>query len=383
MVDIEEKYVPGLAGIPATRSSVSCLDGAKGLLAYRGKSIFNIVAQKIKYEDCAYELIYGTGAQDKTFYQKALVQAMHLKPEVEQVLRHIPVKTHPMEVLSLAVLTLSAATTNKLSLNPKETPEDKLNEYCQQQICCYLGGVATIVAGWQRIRQGLDPLEPKPNYSFAENFWYMFSGQEPSNEIQEIIDVCLILHAEHTINASTFATMVTGSTLANPGCVISTGVNTLSGPLHGGANEKVVHMIEQIGSVENTQAWLDETLAHKRVIWGMGHREYKTKDPRAVILQSMIQRFYSDKNKAMSSEFKIALDLEKLCEEKLAHKGVYPNVDYYSGILYREIGIPTDQFTPIFAVSRTAGWLAHWLEQIRDNRIFRPTQIYTGKPIAD
>jgi citrate synthase len=171
--------------------------------------------------------------------------------------------------------------------------------------------------------------------------------------------------------------MVTGSTLAMPSYVISAAIGTLAGPLHGGANEHVIQMLQEIGRPENVKPWLDRKLAAREVVWGMGHREYKVKDPRATLLQKLMNELAKSRG-VISPLFETALALEEACEERLAPKGIYPNVDYYSGILYREIGIPPDQFTSIFAIARTAGWLAHWRQQVSQNRIFRPTQIYTG-----
>ena len=196
--------------------------------------------------------------------------------------------------------------------------------------------------------------------------------------ISRIIDATLILHAEHTINASTFTSMVTSSTLASPTQVIASAIGSLSGPLHGGANQKVILMLDEKGSKDNARAWLEERLSRKQVVWGMGHREYSTKDPRANILTEMVKDLFKEQSGKVSDMFEKAMELEKACEEKLAKKGVYANVDFYSGILYKEIGIPVDLFTPIFAISRTSGWLAHWIEQVSNNKIFRPTQIYTG-----
>jgi citrate synthase len=239
--------------------------------------------------------------------------------------------------------------------------------------------MATIVAMWEHVRNGYDPTPPRRDLTYAENLLYMFSGEDPDPELARIMDACLILHAEHTINASTFAALVAGSTLASPYLVVAAAVGTLAGPLHGGANQRVVEMLKKIGRPENARNWLDEKLAKKAKIWGMGHREYKVKDPRATILQELMRGLMNKRSGNMGPLFETALALEEACEEKLAPKGVYPNVDYYSGILYQEMGIPPDQFTSIFAVARSAGWLAHWREQLRDNRIFRPTQVYTGE----
>jgi citrate synthase len=207
----------------------------------------------------------------------------------------------------------------------------------------------------------------------------MLTGKEPDPLLAHILDVCLILHAEHTINASTFAVLVNGSTLASPYSVIASAVGTLSGPLHGGANQRVVEMLEEIGTPDRVEEYIDNKLANKAVIWGMGHREYKTKDPRARILQGLIDQLIKSRGGDVHPMFEIAKVVEEVCEDRLAKKGVYANVDFYSGILYAEMGIPKDQFTCVFAVARAAGWLAHWREQLGDNRIFRPTQVYTGK----
>ena len=206
---------------------------------------------------------------------------------------------------------------------------------------------------------------------------------ESSPIVKRIIDASMVLQAEHTINASTFTAMVTASTLAHPVQVIASAIGSLSGPLHGGANEKVVSMLDDIGSKEHAREWLDKRLDSKQVVWGMGHREYSTKDPRAKILTTMVEDFFKERGGEVSSKFETAMELEKACEERLSKKGVYANVDFYSGILYQEIGIPVELFTPIFAVSRTSGWLAHWIEQVSNNKIFRPTQNYIGQEPRD
>jgi citrate synthase len=170
--------------------------------------------------------------------------------------------------------------------------------------------------------------------------------------------------------------MVTASTLTDPYAVVASAVGTLAGPLHGGANEEVIAMLEEIGSVENVRPYLDDCLERKSKIMGFGHRVYKVKDPRATILQDLAEQLFE--KFGHDKYYEIAVELERAVEEKLSHKGIYPNVDYYSGLVYRKLGIPTDLFTPVFAIARVAGWLAHWKEQLAENRIFRPTQIYTG-----
>jgi citrate synthase len=235
---------------------------------------------------------------------------------------------------------------------------------------------------WEHFRRGDDPVPPRKDLSYAESFLYMLNEKEPDPMLARIMDVCLILHAEHTINASTFSVLVNGSTLASPYSVIASAISALSGPLHGGANQRVLEMLEQVGSPDKAEEYVEKKLANKEVIWGMGHREYKTKDPRAKILQKMVTELLEKKG-GSNPMLETAMAVEKAAEERLAHKGVYANVDFYSGILYSEMGIPADQFTAIFAIARSAGWLAHWREQLADNRIFRPTQVYTGKPLRD
>jgi citrate synthase len=204
----------------------------------------------------------------------------------------------------------------------------------------------------------------------------MLNEREPDPLLANIFDVCLTLHAEHTINASTFSAMVTASTLTDPYGVIASAVGTLAGPLHGGANEEVIEMLEQIGSVENVRAFVEKSVANKDKIMGFGHRVYKVKDPRATILQGLAEQLFDHFGR--DDYYDIAVKLEEVVEEKLGHKGIYANVDFYSGLVYRKMGIPLDLFTPVFAIARVAGWLAHWKEQLETNRIYRPTQIYTG-----
>jgi citrate synthase len=198
-----------------------------------------------------------------------------------------------------------------------------------------------------------------------------------NDQIANLFDVCLILHAEQTLNASTFSTRVTASTWNNPYTSVSAGVGTLYGPLHGGANEQVLKMLAQIGSVENVRPYVEERIAKKEKIMGVGHRVYKTKDPRATVLQGLAVKLFKDE--AQNHKLlNIAFELEKIVFEKMSAKGIYPNVDFYSGIVYNKLEIETDLFTPVFAIARSAGWLAHWYEQIHDNRLFRPEQIFTG-----
>jgi citrate synthase len=199
----------------------------------------------------------------------------------------------------------------------------------------------------------------------------------PSPAVARVLDACLILHAEHSMNASTFSARVTGSTLADPYTVVSSAIGTLTGPLHGGANEEVLDMLDAIASMGNVAAWMEDAVKTKKKIMGMGHRVYKVKDPRATVLQELAENAFAESSRP--PKYDMAVEVERVAEGLLGSKGIYPNVDFYSGIVYQSLGIPRDLFTPIFAIARVAGWLAHWLEQLKNNRIYRPEQVYVGK----
>jgi citrate synthase len=377
------EYQPGLEGIPATKSDISYLDGKQGILTYRGYRIVDL-AENSTFEETAYLLLDGElpTANKLAEFDRQLREHRRVKYNIRDIMKSLPVTGHPMEMLQTAVASLGMFYPNDVPVQIR-SPGDESDVYVHGQSIRILARMATLVAMWQQMRIGNDPRPPRIDLSYAENFLYMFhNGVEPDPLVARIMDVSFILHAEHTINASTFAAMVTGSTLAMPSYVIAAAIGTLAGPLHGGANEHVIQMLQEIGKPENARPWLEKKLAAKEVVWGMGHREYKVKDPRATLLQGLMNELARSRG-TISPLFETALALEEACEETLAPKGIYPNVDYYSGILYREIGIPPDQFTSIFAIARTAGWLAHWRQQVAQNRIFRPTQVYTGYDVRD
>jgi len=235
----------------------------------------------------------------------------------------------------------------------------------------------TAVAAFHRLSHGDEAIDPRDDLDHASNFYYMLFEQTPSPAVRKVLDACLILHAEHSMNASTFSARVTGSTLANPFTVISAAIGTLTGPLHGGANEEVLDMLDEIGKVENVKPWLEAAVSGKKKIMGFGHRVYKVKDPRAAVLQELAENVFVETGRPKL--YDLAVELERVAAGVLGPKGIYPNVDFYSGIVYQGLGIPRDLFTPIFAIARVAGWLAHWLEQLKSNRIYRPDQIFVGK----
>jgi citrate synthase len=363
------EYRAGLEGVPATQSSISFVDGQQGLLAYRGIAIEDLARQS-NFLETAYLLIWGElpSAQELQAFESEICMHRRLKYRIRDMMKCFPESGHPMDALQACAAALGLFYSKRALDDPA---------YIRAAVVRLLAKVPTMVAAFQSMRKGNDTVQPRDDLGYAANFLYMLNEQEPDPIAAQIFDVCLTLHAEHTINASTFAAMVTASTLTDPYAVLASAVGTLAGPLHGGAAEEVVEMFEAIGSVENVRPYLDHCLEHKQRIMGFGHRVYKVKDPRATILQKLAEELFE--KFGQDKFYDIAVAMEKAVAEKLGAKGIYPNVDFYSGLVYRKLGIPTDLFTPVFAISRTAGWLAHWKEQLGENRIFRPTQIYTGR----
>ncbi|MDX2273743.1 MAG: citrate synthase [Cyanobacteriota bacterium] len=363
----EGEYKPGLEGVPATSSNISFVDGQVGLLEYRGIPITELTTHST-FLETAHLLIYDhlPTQTDLEEFEQAIVGHRRVKYRIIDMIKSFPESGHPMDALQTCVAALG------LFYPIQEYSHD----YVFGTVTRLLAKVPTLVAAFHQMRQGNDPIPPRDDLDHSANFLYMLSGQVPDPALSKIFDTCLIMHAEHTVNASTFALLVTASTLANPYSAIASAIGTLSGQLHGGANEQVMVMLRQIGSVENVRPFIEEKLAKKQKIMGIGHRVYKVKDPRAIILQKFAEAMFTGKEH--SKFYDIALEVEKVCEELVGAKGIYPNVDFYSGLVYAKLGIPEDLFTPVFAISRVAGWLAHWREQLSDNRLFRPTQVYTG-----
>lgn len=362
-------YSPGLAGVPATRSKVSYLDGTKGILEYRGIRM-ETLAERSNFIETAYLLLFGnlpTPSQLEKF-DKDLRVHRRIKYRITDLIKCLPDNGHPMDALQAAVAALGM-------FYPDKNVQDEQTQYLSA--VRLIAKIPTIVAAYARLRRGDDQIQPRDDLNYAENFLYMLTEKVPDKVMSEILDTCLILHAEHTMNASTFSGLVTASTLADPYTVVSSAVGTLKGPLHGGANEKVLTMLKEIGTLDRVRPYIEAKVKAKERIMGLGHREYKVKDPRAIILQRLAKRLFEHYGK--SPLYEVAVEVEKVGEEYLAAKKVYANVDFYSGILYQKMGIETDFFTPIFAMARVVGWLAHWIEQVKDNHIFRPTEIYEGE----
>ncbi|MBE9258833.1 MULTISPECIES: citrate synthase [Aphanizomenonaceae] len=363
------EYKPGLEGIPAAQSSISYVDGQKGILEYRGIRIEEL-AEKSTFLETAYLLIWGElpNEEELKAFEHEVLFHRRIKYRIRDMMKCFPESGHPMDALQASAAALGLFYSRRDLHNPV---------YIRTAAVRLIATIPTMVAAFQLMRQGNDPVKPRDDLNYAANFLYMLNEKEPDPLAAKIFDICLILHVEHTMNASTFSARVTASTLTDPYAVVASAVGTLGGPLHGGANEEVIQMLEDIGSVENVVPYVDDLLKRKAKIMGFGHRVYKVKDPRATILQSLAEQLFE--KFGYDEYYEIAVEMERVVSEKLGGKGIYPNVDFYSGLVYRKMGIPTDLFTPVFAIARVAGWLAHWKEQLVENRIFRPTQIYSGR----
>ncbi|MCH4905670.1 citrate synthase [Cylindrospermopsis raciborskii CHAB3438] len=362
------EYKPGLEGIPAAQSSISYVDGQKGVLEYRGIRIEEL-AGKSTFLETAYLLIWGKlpTKEELVDFEKEIASHRRIKYRIRDMMKCFPESGHPMDALQASAAALGLFYSRRDLHNPV---------YIRDAVVRLIATIPTMVAAFQLMRKGNDPVKPRDDLNYAANFLYMLNEKEPDPLAARIFDICLILHVEHTMNASTFSARVTASTLTDPYAVVASAVGTLGGPLHGGANEEVIQMLEEIGSVDNVAPYLEDRLQKKAKIMGFGHRVYKVKDPRATILQDLALQLF---DKFGSDEYyAIAQEVERIMTEKVGNKGIYPNVDFYSGLVYRKMGIPTDLFTPVFAIARVAGWLAHWKEQLEENRIFRPTQVYNG-----
>ncbi len=361
-------FSPGLAGVPAAKSKISYLDGEKGILEYRGIRI-ETLARESHFIETTWLLLFGnlpTSAQLSAFDQD-LRTHRRVKYRMIDLIKCLPEQGHPMDAIQAAVAALGM-------FYPVSDVQDPQTQYLSA--VRLIAKLPTLIAACARLRRGDADLSPLDDLTHAENFLYMLTGKVPEPLSVQILDTCLVLHAEHTMNASTFSGLVTASTLADPYTVVSSAIGTLKGPLHGGASQKVLTMLKEIGSVDRVRPYIEAKLDARKKIMGMGHREYKVKDPRALILQSLSRQLFEQKGK--SALYEVATEVEAVSEGYLAPKGVYANIDFYSGVLYRALGIEPDFFTPIFAMSRVVGWLSHWIEQVQDNHIFRPTEVYEG-----
>ena len=355
----------GLEGIIAATSSICSVDGLEGRLTYRGIDI-RVLAEKSTFEEVVYFLWHGkmpTRAElDELSMQ--LKACRELPEPVLAALRSWPTNANPMEVLRTAV--------SLLAMYDKDAA-DTSREASTRIAIRLTAQIPTIVAAFHRLRIGLEPIDPDRSLRHAANFLYMLTGERPSPTEERVFDICLILHADHELNASTFAARVTVATLSDMYSGVVSAIGTLKGPLHGGANTAVMNMLLKIGDLEHVEGYIKKVLAEKQRIPGFGHRVYKTWDPRAMWLRQIDEELGKS-----TGNMKWYLMSRKAEEVVWQEKQLYPNLDFYSASVYYTLGIPSDLFTPIFAVSRVSGWTAHILEQLADNRLIRPRADYVG-----
>ncbi len=355
----------GLEDVVVSTSEICFIDGDRGRLLYRGHDIHDLVAHAT-FEETVYLLWHGRLPKRPELerFRKELTTQRRLAPKVLALLRGFPRKADPMDVVRTAV--------SAMGLYDPDAA-DNSREATLRKAARIQAQVPTLVAAWARIRKGKPPVAPNPRLGLAANFLYMLVGKKPSDLAAKAMDTALILHADHELNASTFAARVTVATLSDICSGILSGVGTLKGPLHGGANVGVIRMLLEIGEVDRAEAWIKSALAQKKRIMGFGHRVYNTEDPRATHLRKMSETLGREAGDLRWHE--MSRIVERVVKEQ---KGLNPNVDFYSASTYYSMGIDPDLYTPIFVVSRVSGWSAHILEQQANNRLIRPRADYTG-----
>jgi len=355
----------GLQNVVIATSEICSIDGQQGRLIYRGYEISDLAANST-FEEVVYLLWHGRlpNRAELDELKKQFAENRAVAPEILDLLKTLPPAQHPMETLRTAI--------SALSLYDPES-EDMSEEANRRKAVRLTAQMGTIVAAYARIREGKAVVAPDPGLGHAANFLYMLTGQKPSEQAARWFDIALILHADHSFNASTFAARVTASTLSDLHSAITSAIGALKGPLHGGANERVMRMLLEIGSVDQAEEYVRGLLARKEKVMGFGHRVYRTRDPRATILQKMSEELGS--STGQTKWFEMSQRIETLM---VGEKGINANVDFYSASSYYVLGIPVDLYTLIFAVSRVSGWTAHVLEQYADNKLIRPLAEYTG-----
>jgi len=369
---MEEKmaFAKGLEGVIAAESKICKIDGLNGKLYYRGYSIEDL-AEHCTFEEVTYLLLYERLPTTSELAEFSLKMrwSRDLAPPILGMIKAFPKKAHPMELLQSVISYLSGYVAHRIEHSAFCNCRDTLHQ---------VGQLASVVAAYARTREGNDYVPPRMDLSHGANFLYMLRGKEPTALEGEIMDKCLLLHAEHGFNASTFTARVVASTLSTCYCSISSAIGSLYGSLHGGANERVMEMVHRIGDKKRVEESIARALEQNEKIMGMGHRVYKIKDPRATIIERYLVQLSEQKGDV--HDYEILKEIEKVAQKRMEAlgKAVYPNVDFFSGAVYRLLGIPSVFFTPIFAIGRVSGWLAHILEQRSDNRLYRPKSLYVG-----
>jgi len=356
----------GLRGVVAAQSAIGDVNGEEGILIYQGYNIHDL-AENSTFEEIVF-LLWNSRLPkaDELADLKKQFQANYDAPaEVLEMMKTFPMTADPMDVLRTSV--------SALDFYDRDGHGTE-REAAMKTAIKLTGQLPTLVAAWDRIRSGKTVIAPDTSLSIAENFLYMLRGEKADADEARMFDICLILHADHELNASTFTTRVVAGTLADIYGAVTAGIAALAGPLHGGANTAVMKTLIEIDSLENVEPWLDKALEEKRKVMGIGHAVYKTEDPRATWLRKFSKQM-GEKTDTMKW-FEMSERLEKLMFEK---KGMYPNVDFYSASTYYLMNIPLDLYTPIFAISRISGWTGHILEQYSNNKLIRPRAEYIGE----
>ncbi len=361
----------GLQNVVVGQTKLSLVNGTEGKLIYAGYNIEDL-AEHATFEEVIYLLWHGklpTQSQLEEL-RKNLFAEMSLSPEILALMRQFPKKATPMAVLRTTVSALALWDADADNNSPEQN---------RRKATLLTAKTPTIVAAWERIRTDKEPLQPRADLSLAANFLYMLKGTEPQKQEVAVMDAYLVLLSEHGMNASTFSARVTTSTLSDMYSAITTAIGTLKGAAHGGANEEAMRMFFEIGSADNVEQWFKDNIkTGKKRVMGMGHRVYKALDPRAAVLNSKSKAMAEATNNMKWYELAAKLEKTARADEDFIKKNLYANVDYYSAIALYTIGIPMDQFTPLFAIARVPGWCAHIFEQWADNRLIRPDVEYVG-----
>jgi citrate synthase len=360
----------GLEGVVANTTRLSDVIGDKGQLIYCGYDI-NELAGKVSYEEVVY-LLWNNKLPNRAELDRCSEQLRtqrKLPDGIINLIKNAPKNAAPMDVMRTAI--------SMLGLYDPNIHQEATFEIGKERARSITAKIGVIAAYFHRTRNNR-PLPPvREDLGEAAHFLYLMNGEEPTKEAADTLDLAFVLHADHGTNASTFSARVTISTLSDMYSAVTSAIGTLKGPLHGGANEGVIHMLEEIGSLENVDAYIENQLAQKKKIMGIGHRVYKTLDPRAPHLRAMAVKL----SEKLGDPKWIKMS-ERIAELMKQKKNLNANVDFYSATVYYSLGIPTDLFTPVFAIARTAGWCAHILEQLEDNRLFRPLSEYIGEPVG-
>ncbi len=361
-------FAKGLDGVIAAETQMSYIDGQKGVLEYVGIPIGELSSHST-FEEVVYLLwnLRLPKANELKAFTGMLRSHYALPDGLEARIRSIPETAQPMHVLRTLVSELAL-------YDPSPNANDV--ESAREKSIRILGMAPALVATFDRLRRGLDPVRPNRELSFSQNFLYMLNGELPTETMARAFDICMILHADHGLNNSTFTARVIISTLSDVYSALTGAIGSLRGPLHGGANEGVMHMLNEIPSLDAVEPYIMGKIERKEKVMGFGHRIYKARDPRAVDLKKLAKKLAEDTGN--SALYEKSAKIEQIMERELASKGIYPNVDFYSATTYHCIGLKLDLFTPMFALSRLGGWSGHILEQLRDNRLFRPKAQYVG-----